>query len=571
MTLLKGNCLETLKTLPDCSVDSIVTDPPYELGFMGKSWDNSGIAYNVELWAECLRVLKPGGHLLSFGGSRTYHRMACAIEDAGFEIRDQIMWLYGSGFPKSLDVSKAIDKAAGTEGAYGAPKSPKHAGWIKRGRMRGEEGHDGYQSPWMADPEAVDKNARKYEPATPEAVAWQGWGTALKPAHEPIVVARKPLIGTVASNVLEHGTGALNIDGCRVGTDGGCSGASAGPSNGIYGDGLNGSPAQPVEGLGRWPANVIHDGSDEVVAGFPEHKSSARKVGKVTETTFGSNTPMPDDLIGVLSYGDSGSAARFFYCAKASKSERNAGLELCTCDKLSPWENVGQQVAHQTDTEPLAPRDTEESGIQNNSDSEWNTSLSGSDTTEPCLTDCKSITLTTTNSTTTSAISNLSAQSNISGCTQGANCETECGGSHARSANNSSQSPMSIGTSAERDGLVTADAGPATSASLSQVSAKGVLFCARCDGLKGGHPTVKPLALMRYLVKLVTPPGGTVLDPFLGSGTTACAAILEGFEWTGCEMTEDYWPIIEARVEWAQNELNTEKTTPTLFKRGEKL
>ena len=552
MNQLKGNCLETLKTLPDCSVDSIVTDPPYELGFMGKSWDNSGIAYNQDLWAECLRVLKPGGHLLAFGGSRTYHRMACAIEDAGFEMRDQIMWLYGSGFPKSLDVSKAIDKAAGAEReVVGIKKRQGRSGGI------------------MGSPRDIEQAFTI--PATPDAQQWEGWGTALKPAHEPIVVARKPLIGTVASNVLEHGTGALNIDGCRVGTDGGCSGASAGPSNGIYGDGLNGSPAQPVEGLGRWPANVIHDGSDEVVAGFPEHKSSARKVGKVTETTFGSNTPMPDDLIGVLSYGDSGSAARFFYCAKASKSERNAGLELCTCDKLSPWENVGQQVAHQTDTEPLAPRDTEESGIQNNSDSEWNTSLSGSDTTEPCLTDCKSITLTTTNSTTTSAISNLSAQSNISGCTQGANCETECGGSHARSANNSSQSPMSIGTSAERDGLVTADAGPATSASLSQVSAKGVLFCARCDGLKGGHPTVKPLALMRYLVKLVTPPGGTVLDPFLGSGTTACAAILEGFEWTGCEMTEDYWPIIEARVEWAQNELNTEKTTPTLFKRGEKL
>ena len=552
MTLLKGNCLETLKTLDTASVDSIVTDPPYELGFMGKSWDNSGIAYNQDLWAECLRVLKPGGHLLAFGGSRTYHRMACAIEDAGFEMRDQIMWLYGSGFPKSLDVSKAIDKAAGAEReVVGIKKRQGRSGGI------------------MGSPRDIEQAFTI--PATPDAQQWEGWGTALKPAHEPIVVARKPLIGTVASNVLEHGTGALNIDGCRVGTDGGCSGASAGPSNGIYGDGLNGSPAQPVEGLGRWPANVIHDGSDEVVAGFPEHKSSARKVGKVTGTTFGSNTPMPDDLIGVLSYGDSASAARFFYCAKASKSERNAGLELCTCDKLSPWENVGQQVAHQTDTEPLAPRDTEESGIQNNSDSEWNTSLSGSDTTEPCLTDCKSITLTTTNSTTTSAISNLSAQSNISGCTQGANCETECGGSHARSANNSSQSPMSIGTSAERDGLVTADAGPATSASLSQVSAKGVLFCARCDGLKGGHPTVKPLALMRYLVKLVTPPGGTVLDPFLGSGTTAVAATLEGSEWTGCEMTEDYWPIIEARVEWAQNERNTEKATPTLFKRGEKL
>ena len=403
MNQLKGNCLETLKTLPDCSVDSIVTDPPYELGFMGKSWDNSGIAYNVELWAECLRVLKPGGHLLSFGGSRTYHRMACAIEDAGFEIRDQIMWLYGSGFPKSLDVSKAIDKAAGAE--------RKIIGQKITGNARTNEG-------WSGGQIYVDETA----PATSDAQQWEGWGTALKPAHEPIVVARKPLIGTVANNVLTYGTGALNIDGSRVGTT-----VETWPATRNYSAKEMSRPGSTLADdaetqstgeapAGRWPANVIHDGSDEVVAGFPEYKSSARKVGKQTGTTFGSNTPMPDDLIGVLSYGDSGSAARFFYCAKASKSEREAGLE------------------------------------------ESNT-----------------------------------------------------------------------------------------------------------------HPTVKPLALMRYLVKLVTPPGGTVLDPFLGSGTTACAAILEGFEWTGCEMTEDYWPIIEARVEWAQNELNTEKTTPTLFKRGEKL
>ena len=507
--ILKGNCLDTLKTLPDCSVDSIVTDPPYELGFMGKSWDNSGIAYNQDLWAECLRVLKPGGHLLAFSGSRTYHRMVVAIEDSGFEIRDQIMWLYGSGFPKSLDVSKAIDKAAGL-------LKDESKGFTVAGRTDANL------------PNPITKNYKPPLPATPEAQQWQGWGTALKPAHEPIVVARKPLIGTVAANVLEHGTGAINIDGSRVGTEGGGTNCTNRDKNGVCighdnaGRSTSGATIHAAESNGgRWPANVIHDGSDEVLAGFPNE------------------------------------AGRFFYCAKASKSERNAGLELCTCDKLSPWEKVGQQVAHQTDTEPLAPRDTEESGIQNNSDSEWNTSLSGSDTTEPCLTDCKSITLTTTNSTTTSVISNLSAQSNISVCTQGANCETECGGNRAKSADNSSQSPMSIGTSAERDGLVTADANLATSALLSQVSAKGVLFCARCDGLKGGHPTVKPLALMRYLIKLVTPPGGTVLDPFLGSGTTAVAAILEGFEWIGCEMTEDYFPIIEARVVWAENQPKT--------------
>ena len=198
MTLLKGNCLELLKTLEDNSIDSIVTDPPYELGFMGKSWDASGIAYNVELWKQALRVLKPGGHLLAFSGSRTYHRMVVAIEDAGFEIRDQIMWIYGSGFPKSLDVSKAIDKAAGAE-------RPNRT--VETGGKSGS--HE--------NPTRHVTNART--PATPEAQQWQGWGTALKPAHEPIVVARKPLIGTVASNVLEWGTGALNIDGSRVGTE----------------------------------------------------------------------------------------------------------------------------------------------------------------------------------------------------------------------------------------------------------------------------------------------------------------------------------------------------------------
>ena len=392
MTLLKGNCLDTLKTLPDCSVDSIVTDPPYELGFMGKSWDNSGIAYNQDLWAECLRVLKPGGHLLAFSGSRTYHRMVMAIEDSGFEIRDQIMWLYGSGFPKSLDVSKAIDKAAGVLQHEGV-------GFTVAGRT---------------DKGLPNPNTKGYVPPTPatsEAQQWQGWGTALKPAHEPIVVARKPLIGTVANNVLTYGTGALNIDGSRVGSNGGTArdGLATEPNEAGWAN-MKGHGIAELN-AGRWPANVIHDGSDEVLAGFPISKSGVavhrNGDGKVHNEIYGNyrNPPMND-----IGYGDEGSAARFFYCAKASKSERNAGLE----------------------------------------------------------------------------------------------------------------------------------------------------------GLKGGHPTVKPLTLMRYLVRLVTPPNGIVLDPFLGSGTTAVAAILEGFEWTGCEMTEDYWPIIEARTEWAHGEFDKIVVQPEL-------
>jgi len=381
--LLKGNCLETLKTLADNSVDSIVTDPPYELGFMGKTWDASGIAYNQDLWAECLRVLKPGGHLLAFSGSRTYHRMTVAIEDAGFEIRDQIMWLYGSGFPKSLDVSKAIDKAAGAEREV--------TGQAKAGIASGQGNAVGGPKP------LIDK---KEIPVTPEAQRWQGWGTALKPAHEPICVARKPLTGTVASNVLEWGTGAMNIDGSRVGTT-----VETWPASRSYGGDPSETAFTKTSGEvvraqqtgpapeGRWPANVIHDGSEEVLAGFPND------------------------------------AGRFFYCAKASKSERNAGLE----------------------------------GLPEKAVGAFN-----------IRTDAHSV----------------------------------------------------------KNGM---DTKPA----------------------QNFHPTVKPLALMRYLVKLVTPPGGTVLDPFLGSGSTAVACVLEGFDWVGCEMTEDYWSMIEARVEWAHNQPKT--------------
>ena len=428
MTLLKGNCLETLKTLDTASVDSIVTDPPYELGFMGKSWDNSGIAYNQDLWAECLRVLKPGGHLLAFSGSRTYHRMVVAIEDSGFEIRDQIMWLYGSGFPKSLDVSKAIDKAAGAEREVGIAgrylsRRPKTLVETNIGAFNGTMGGT--------------SSALVTTPATPEAQQWQGWGTALKPAHEPIVVARKPLIGTVANNVLTYGTGAINIDGSRVGTaeviTNHSRSAESAVSKGKYGDSSAQETHQTAgQTLGRWPANVIHDGSDEVLAGFPitgASKSGKRDPnGKKQTNAFGDYNALPDAIRGHDDNG--GSAGRFFYCAKASKSERNAGLE-------------GLPERRESDRE-------RDDGV---------------------------------------------------------------GGNNPRNRTN--------------------------------------------EAKQNFHPTVKPLALMRYLIKLVTPPNGIVLDPFLGSGTTAVAATLEGFDWIGCEMTEDYWPIIEARVEWAQNERTT--------------
>ena len=458
--ILVGDCKEQMAKMPDNSVDSIVTDPPYGLEFMGKEWDklgaaviddpasvggyqdagggnaysNSRIRYGKsassaqswhEDWArEALRILKPGGHLLSFGGSRTYHRMACAIEDAGFEIRDQIMWVYGSGFPKSLNVGKAIDKAAGVEREVVGKQTGGIAGGS--GEHVGVKDSYGYK-------EAFDTTA----PATPEAKQWEGWGTALKPAHEPIVVARKPLDGTVANNVLAHGTGAMNIEGCRVETDDGYEKqwdkpirTNIGAPSGSFistGEQHTISIAQNKPS-GRFPANFIHDGSDEVLELFPNAKGGAYPAqrGQPVATGFGANSPPTEG--GARAMGDSGSAARFFYCAKANKKERNAGLDALLVKQ---------------------------------------------------------------------------------------------GGAMAGTANKS----LKTGSGNERDGRQ-----------------------------QNHHPTVKPVALMRYLVRLVTPPNGIVFDPFLGSGTTAVAAILEGFEWSGCEITPEYLPIIEGRVAWAESE-----------------
>ena len=326
-----------------CSVDSVVTDPPYHLttgkkggtgpasmstktphgrarittGFMGKSWDGGDIAFRPETWAEVLRVAKPGAHLLAFGGTRTFHRLAVAIEDAGWEIRDTLMWVYGSGFPKSLDVSKAIDKAAGAEREV-------------VGRVAGM----GKQNPeWNGTSQGRAENSFKPEydetiPATDAARQWQGWGTALKPAWEPIIVARKPLEGTVAANVQKWGTGAVNVDGCRVGTESleyrttSYRDASSGEFSG-QGQANHTTGSKSVQG--RFPANLIHDGSDEVVGLFPQSKSTGgANGGKLGQSVYGSfkNESLAANAGGL---GDSGSAARFFYCAKASRSDRGDG------------------------------------------------------------------------------------------------------------------------------------------------------------------------------------------------------------------------------------------------------
>lgn len=370
--ILQGDCREQLRNIADASIDSIVTDPPYELGFMNRKWDSSGIAYDITVWQECLRVLKPGGHLLSFGGTRTYHRMTCAIEDAGFEIRDCIMWVYGSGFPKSHDVSKAIDKAAGAERGQEQPHPTnqcKGGQWCKCQTLDAT----GRYSP--------TKHPAITAPATEAAKQWQGWGSALKPAVEPIVCARKPLDGTIADNVLRHGTGGINIDGCRVGTE-----ATIRPNGpiGFHGGGSGGTGGSVS---GRWPANLIHDGSYEVVGLFPHQKSPKT----YTRSTHAEGEWLHSKGAGTrqAGFGDSGSAARFFYCAKTSPSERG----------------------------------------------------------------------------------------------------------------------------------------------------------------ENSHPTVKPLALMRYLCRLVTPPQGVVLDPFAGSGSTLVAARAEGFSAIGCELEAAHIDIIKRRLD----------------------
>ena len=405
MQLFLGDCLEVMRTMPDASVDAVVTDPPYGLSFMGKKWD-----YDVpttEVWAECLRVLKPGGHLLAFAGTRTQHRMAVRIEDAGFEIRDMIAWVYGSGFPKSLDVSKAIDKAAGAErevvGSYtvgGTAAKGKHKG---RAAAASDEGAA----------IGCTKDLAITAPATPEAQQWAGWGTALKPALEPITMARKPLEGTVAANVLAHGTGGINVDGCRVGATVETwpttrARPAEGHPNALYTHKLAGQSETQTVGTGaappgRWPANLIHDGSDEVVGLFPQNVKS--QVGMIK--TQGGHRFIEGDTESVqkFDYGssDTGSAARFFYCAKTNKSERGEG----------------------------------------------NT-----------------------------------------------------------------------------------------------------------------HPTVKPIDLMRYLCRLVTPPSGIVLDPFMGSGSTGKAALLQGFNFIGIERDPQYFDIAQARINNNPIPTNEEESGP---------
>ena len=380
LNLVNGDCLEAMQGMEGDSIDSIVTDPPYGLDFMGKNWDH-GVPGDV-FWKEALRVAKPGAYMLAFGGTRTYHRLACAIEDAGWEIRDCLGWLYSSGFPKSMDISKAIDKKLGAKrverGGIGEHEGTVDFGMKNRCPKCGKP----YFS---ANPCVCPRD--DLIPITEEAKKWSGWGTCLKPAFEPIVLARKPLEGTVAENVMKWGVGGLNIDECRVPSDKPI--VIHSPAKDTLYDSGHDDMGTWTDNRGRFPANVIHDGSEEVLEVFPNNVK-----GGTWNNTKGArhfeNNGKPTEYVNKGKDMSIGSAARFFYCTKASKKERGEG---------------------------------------------------------------------------------------------------------------------------------------------------------------NNHPTVKPISLMKYLVQLVTPTGGTVFDPFMGSGTTGVAAIQLNDKFVGIEREPEYFNIAKKRLE----------------------
>jgi len=518
-----------MKEIPDESIDSIVTDPPYELGFMGKEWDKSGIAYQVEVWEECLRVLKPGGHLLAFGGSRTYHRLACAIEDAGFEIRDQIMWIYGSGFPKSLDISKALDKAAGAEREVVGEKGLHKFNTTRADKNKGKYGKD-----FRTFEEANALTA----PSTDAARKWAGFGTALKPAHEPLVLARKPLIGTVAQNVLKHGTGGINVDGCRVEHANEKDFATSSAKNpgredkvtsGIYGASR---PQQSVSPSGRWPSNLIHDGSEEVVGKFPETGPPEGGSRKINRSPFSTGSGEKELKQG---FADSGSAARFFYCAKSSKEDRNWALDSTRTVKYNV--PIGGALCKDVSTALVQSLRKATSGLET---LKWNTDESGVSIMGQCPSDTLSITLMEIKKITTSKILNLLMSSPISASIQDANLEMANGGSLAGNAGKYIRSCPGIISEKMGSALGVKDV---VSQMLSIISDGG-----NWKPKSNIHATVKPLDLMKYLCRLITPPGGIVLDPFAGSGSTCRAAFTEGFKFIGIEIDEEYTRIANARL-----------------------
>ena len=463
--LLNGDCLDKLKELEDNSIDSIVTDPPYGLSFMGKKWD-----YDVPsqaIWEECIRVLKPGGHLLAFAGSRTYHRMAVRIEDAGFDIRDQIMWVYGSGFPKSHNIGKAVDKLQGNQRQVvgSDSRTAKDACWGK------------------ADPNSPNYDGSTYGvgewDVTKGNSPWEGWGTALKPAHEPIVMARKPFKGSVAENVLEYGVGGINVDGCRIGYS-----DNDDPRIGKgyeweskaepFGEAITTQNKEGWNTQGRFPANIIFD--EEAGKILDEQ---APKVGNAFNATRKQDTRGGGGhtLTREHSEGESngvfdglGGASRFFYCPKVSKKERSEGMiENVPVFSGRPRREDGSVIYKETHAE------------------EW---------------------------------------------------------AEAMSKKERKDKTALAGAEEKLQTIKGRDAGQ----DITNVPHK-----ARPVGRANIHPTVKPTDLMTYLIRLVTPKGGIVLDPFMGSGSTGKAAMREGFQFVGIEREQEYMEIAEQRIDYEYN------------------
>jgi len=469
-----GDCRALMAALAPDSVDAIATDPPYGLIFMGKEWDY-GVP-GVPFWTEALRVLKPGGHLAAFGGTRTFHRLACAIEDAGFEIRDCLCWLYGSGFPKSLDVSKALDKAAGAErGTTYAPNM---------------------------------KNAAKQ---------WAGFGTALKPAYEPIILARKPLAGTVAANVLAHGTGALNVDGCRIAWEGGgqefvertARPNTRGQAN--VGAVMNRplAPTVNTSGLGRWPANLVLD--EDAARALDEQSgeltSGLMRAGAERHSIVGYRGG-PACNVTNDTHGDTGGASRFFFvcegdqCESAKGADRNSSPPKERGDSaLSGAPTVAVQIglpgiAGPDSIENFASSTRLQSRAANAEGPE------GTDTTPTIRTCCASC---------GSVLPVTDAPINPD--------ERERAGGASVQASGTRFWYTSKASSAERH------------------------YAGR-----NSHPTVKPVSLMRWLVRLITPPGGLVLDPFAGSGSTGIAALAEGLRFVGMELDAESVAVARRRI-----------------------
>ncbi len=557
--IVTGDCLEVMKSMPDNCVDAVVTDPPAGIAFMGKEWDKAHggrdgwIENMAKLAAEALRVAKPGARALVWALPRTSHWTATAWENAGWEVRDRLAHLFGQGFPKSLDVSKAIDKAAGAEREVtGQSASGTTAGM----QLLGPSGIRGGQFDITA-------------PTTDAAKEWEGWGTALKPACEDWWLLRKPLSEkTVAANVLKWGTGALNIDGCRIETadtyeyPNGPGGKSHHYSSKKRSSEVRPNPTA-MHTKGRWPANVIHDGSEEVVGLFPVTKSGKPGVmrkGRNDSAAYGAESRPPGTpMTGI---GDSGSAARFFYVAKAAQKERWIRL-TCNCQtvKLGAWQRQDQNQSVPMDTTSHS-KATSGAPLEAGSDSP--TMLSGKKPTDPSPKDTASIMSTGTSRTTDSPTSGLFPTPHTSESTVAARSSRGHGGSPAASAANSSHLPANTSICRAKDGRCTGVVGPATSLRSWRRSGGAKLVCKRCGSEieVSGHPTQKPIRLMAWLCRLVTPPDGIVLDPFCGSGSTCIAARDEGFQYIAVEKRQDYAEIARTRIAAPPEPDDTDTPTP---------